>query len=142
MSDKPAPPENPLDIITSPSYVYAQITETELGAEVDGIVSSIVFPDEKAYTRGFFKRFFIARYDSYKAIEVTEDFYKKKFKKLAKGLYKQHSIRWYLKDNLNFERKTLLKSLTAFNMNEDNVIVASKQMPQLLNTLKEFDQFV
>jgi len=135
------PYDNPEDALKSPGIVYGKLMEDD-PTETGNLVSSIVIPKEKDFEKGFYKRFFIARYDSTDAVEVTEDFYKKKYKKLAKGIYSKVELRWYLRDNLNFERKKMLVAITAYNMNEDNVTVASKDMPQLKNTLKDFDQFV
>ena len=121
--------------------IYAEIAD-DVEKEVESVVSATVLPSPKDYEKGFFKRFFIARYDDQIASEVTQDFFKKKFNKLAKDLYKKVEVRWYLKDNVNFDKRKVLKQLTAFNMNEEEVAFKSEQLPQLKNTTKDFSQFI
>ena len=140
----PTKPVPAIGTILPPSNIsiYRNLKGEKKPKEVAGLTSSTVLPTEKDYEKGFFKRFFIARYDSPTASEVTQDFYKKKFKKLAKDLYKSVEIRWYLKDNVNFDRRTVLKQITAHNMNEDEIAYQSKYVPQLKDTIKDFSQFV
>ena len=109
----------------------------------DGIPSHVASPTDKQYEKGFFHRAFVSRYDSKFATEVTEKFSNNGAKTLPKGLYKTVRIKWYLNNNKLPKNLIGMKtSITAPNVNEYLVMNNSKEMPQLIQTVKDFEQFV
>ena len=104
--------------------------------------NSFITPKECDYEKGYFKRFFVARYDSSEATEVTAEFFANEFSKLPKGLYTGTSIIWYITQKNLPVIRSVLKELTAENINENNVFAEVRDFPQIENTLKDFSQFV
>ena len=99
-------------------------------------------PTEKDYKKGWCWRHFICRFNDTHASEVTADFFKKEFDNLPKGLYKKKKIRWYIKEGINHEKEDLFETVNAASLNRSNIMKASKDMPQLIRTMKNFSEFV
>ena len=99
-------------------------------------------PSEKDYEKGWIWRHFVSRYNDNIASEVTAEFFKEEFDNLPKGLYKKSKIRWYIKEGVNHEKKVIYETVNAANLNRSNVEEASKKMPQIGQTLKDYSQFV
>ena len=103
--------------------------------------NTVCKPTEKNYKNGCFTRFFVARYDSSKAVEVKEKWLKDNEKKLEEGLYTIQKVRWYLRDGYNKEKRKILHPITAEMLNRSNIDLASKNMPQLKATIKDYVKF-
>ncbi len=122
--------------------VYSEITGNPNAKEdTQGLTSIVVRPTSEDYDKGFYKRYFICRYDANEANEVDADFYQNKVKDLAPDLYTSTHINWYL-NSKKLPRLNLLKPMTTENVNEHYVHLASKRMPQLLKTIEDFSKFV
>ena len=119
---------------------YMQITEN--GADpIPKPQNTIVLPTEKHYETGVFTRHFVARYDGNKASEVKEKWLKDNEKKLPENVYTVIKVRWYLKDNINKENRKILHPITAEMLNRSNIDIASKKMPQLKKTIKDYKKY-
>jgi len=122
------------------NITYAKLTE-DFGEDTISPVNIFRKPNEKDYKNGYFKRFFIARYDSHEAIETDFEFFSNKFSDLPKGLYKKASMNWYItRTNLPIVNKKT--AVTVNSVNEYYCNLASKKLPQLKNTIKDFAKFV
>ena len=121
---------------------YGLITgESESVVKSLGIPAIIPSPTEKEYEKGFMKRSFVARYDAKTATEVSEDFYNNEASKLPEGIYKAVSMKWYLNNNKLPQLAGMKNTVNALNVNAYLTNKASKEMPQLKDTIEIFDQF-
>jgi len=129
-------------VLSEDKRIYSEGSGNEVGLEITGPVSVVVIPNEKDYEKGHIKRFFVARYDSSEAMEISEEFANKEGKKLPKGIYTLVKINWYLNDKALPKLKKITATLNARNVNEYLTMRKAKEMPQLMNTIKDFDQFI
>tara|TARA_R110000851_G_scaffold94758_1_gene205746 strand:+ start:306 stop:707 length:402 start_codon:yes stop_codon:yes gene_type:complete len=121
--------------------IYGKLKGEKAMVRVPSLSRVLIIPSEKDYKKGFFKRFFVVRYDSAEVVEVDFDFYSNKLSELPVGIYSSTSFKWYLNSS-NLPSTRLLVEVTPQSINENTVFKESKKMPQLLNTLKDFAQFV
>jgi len=121
---------------------YGQLTgEPEEVQKSLGIPAIIPTPTEKDYERGFMKRSFVARYDAKTATEVSEDFYNNEASNLPDGIYKAVSMKWYLTNSKLPQLAGMKTTINALNVNAYLTNKASKDLPQLRDTIEIFDQF-
>jgi len=121
-------------------FTYGELTD-DFGKPTISPVNIFRKPNEKDYKKGYFKRFFIARYDSHEAIETDFKFFSSKFSDLPKGLYKKASMNWYI-TRTNLPHVNKMTAITVKSVNEYYCNLASKKLPQIKNTIKDFAKFV
>ena len=115
------------------------ITEPIFAAQLSHMV---VQPKPKDYEKGFYHRHFFARYDSERASEVTKERMDKVIKKIPPDVYTFVSFKWILKDGYEYDGIPSTMANTARNQNELRVSWESEKLPQLKNTIKDFEEFV
>ena len=121
---------------------YAKLTGTEKPAPTVSPVKAYKAPSEEDYEKGYYRRYFIARYDAAVAIEVTEDFYNNEFGKMAPGLYKKKAFTWYINDKKLPNLKGLKASVSPKSVNEYNTYLNARKLPQLEKTIEDFEKYV
>jgi len=126
---------------SSINSIYGKLKGEKAMVRVPSLSRVLIIPSEKDYKKGFFKRYFVVRYDSSEVVEVNFDFYTNKLSDLPSGIYSFTSFKWYLNSS-NLPSIKLLGEVSAKSINENTVFKESKKMPQLLNTLKDFAEFV
>ena len=105
-------------------------------------VNTYVPPTDAEVEAGIMNRYFVARYDSKSASEVSGKWLKDNGDSLPEGIYNTIKIRWYLRDGINIENRKVLHQITAALLNESTIDISSKEMPQLQHTIKDFAKFV
>jgi hypothetical protein len=84
---------------------------------------------EDAQKRGFFKRYFLKKFNENQVIEISEKQYDAyQSKKIDNNAYTASTIDWYITGN-------------ASQQNSKNIAIASKQIPQLRSLLTDLLQF-
>tara|TARA_B100000424_G_C22926300_1_gene492841 strand:- start:57 stop:542 length:486 start_codon:yes stop_codon:yes gene_type:complete len=123
------------------SQDYFEIIGEDVPDDIVTPVTTFIPPTEKDYEKGFFNRYFIARYDSNFATEVSMKYFTKKFSKLPDGLYLGTNMKWYITNNNLPVLDSIRTTITAESVNRHNTEIESKRLPQLKNTIKDFTQF-
>jgi len=103
--------------------------------------SSINIPTEDDINKGFFKRYFIEKFDGqiFEISKDTFDLYKKK--KIDPNLYKAVELRWTIKGALQNETVGTVTTPSVENANRKAVTVAARTCPKLATFITNYLEF-
>ena len=146
MENEPGKPRQKINVVTKYDIdqrsVYNKLKDTTEPLFAAQLSHMVVQPKPKDYEKGFYHRHFFARYDSEVASEVTKERMDKVIKKIPPDIYTFVSFKWILKDGYEYDGIPSTMANTARNQNELRVSWESEKLPQLKNTIKDFEEFV
>lgn len=100
-----------------------------------------VTPLESDINQGFFKRYFIEKFDGrvFEISKETYDLYKKK--KIDPNLYKVVELSWTIKGPLQNKTSGTITTLSVENANRKAVNVAARTCPRLITLITNYLEF-
>jgi len=103
--------------------------------------ASTTIPTEDDINKGFFKRYFIEKFDGqiFEISKDTHDLYKKK--KLDPNLYKAVELSWTIKGPLQNENVGTVTTPSVENANRKSVTVAARTCPKLATFITNYLEF-
>lgn len=118
-----------------------RILKTEQKTKYQSPIAGTTLPTENDITKGFFKRYYIEKFDG-QIFEITKDTYKLYTdKKIDPNLYKAVELNWTIKGPLQNETVGNVTTLSVENSNKKAVTNAAKTCPLLLQFITNFIEF-
>lgn len=120
---------------------YQRLTNIKFGElNTPQIPTFFPQPTEKQYTRGYFNRYFVRRYDG-PTTEVDIKFYNGDFNDLPKDIYKRGTLKWFISDQSTLLAPYTVGTVKAEDRNKSEIDKLLPQFPDLDAYLNDLSQF-
>lgn len=119
---------------------YSEL-KPKVKTKYNSVSSSKTLPTESDINKGFFKRYFIEKFDGqiFEISKETYDLYKKK--KIDPNLYKAVELSWTIKGPLQNETTGTVTTPSVENANRKAVMVAARTCPKLATFITNYLEF-
>jgi hypothetical protein len=118
-----------------------RILKTDQKTKYQSPAAGTTLPTETDINKGFFKRYYIEKFDG-QIFEITKHTYKLYTdKKIDPNLYKAVELNWTIKGPLRDETVGNVTTLSVENTNRKAVTVAARTCPSLLKFITNYIEF-